>query len=72
MYSLFERRRDKEDRFLGDYETLGRCQEATEVVVKQLKELGNTGAKFYCKEQGKDEISVGWIYRWEEDVDICS
>lgn len=72
MYSLFERRNDKEDRFLGDYNSLGRCEDATEVVVKQLKELGDTRAMFYCTEKDEDEIVAGWIYRWAEDKVVCS
>ena len=72
MYSLFERRNDREDRFIGDYESLGKCQGVTEARVEQLKELGDTGAMFYCKEKGCGSISVGWIYRWEEDKVVCN
>ena len=72
MYSLYERRSDREDRFIGDYDSLGLCQEVTEVRVEQLKELGDTGAMFYCKVKGEDDISVGWIYRWAEDTDKCN
>ena len=72
MYSLFERRNDREDRFIGDYESLGKCQEVTEARVEQLKELGDTGCLFFCKVKGEDSISVGWIYRWAEAKDACN
>lgn len=71
MYSLFERRNDREDRFIGDYESLGKCQEVTEARVEQLKELGDTGCLFFCKVKGESEIAVGWIYRWAEAKYTC-
>ena len=71
MYTLFERLSNKEDESLGEFETLQQCENFTEERCKQLDEQGFTRAQFYCVAEGETMLSVGWIYHWREENDVC-